>query len=33
MIDERGVRSGVVVRHVNNRFGESLPDYDDVKVS
>ena len=33
MIDERG-RGGVVVRHVNanNRFGESMPDYDDVKV-
>lgn len=34
MIDDRGRASVSSVRHVVNRgFGESLPDYEDVKVS
>lgn len=34
MIDDRGRASVSSVRHVVNRgFGESLPDYEDVKVT
>lgn len=34
MIDDRGRASVSSVRHVVNRgFGESLPDYEDVKVN
>lgn len=34
MIDDRGRGGGVIVRHGSSggRFGESVPDYDDVKV-
>lgn len=35
MIDDRGRAGSIIVRHGSNggRFGESVPDYDDVKVS